>query len=355
MGVRPSGQVRQATARETRVRRVGHLFTLPLILGLSGCAGSPSVLDPRGPRAASTSDLGWLMFGLAAVIFAVVVLIMLIALVRRGGQTADLTQPGERPASDRGGHAVIIGGGFVFPIVILTILVVLTLRTLVTLAAPPTPAGLNVQVIGHQYWWEVRYPDQYVVTANEIHIPAGQPVSLELSSVDVIHSFWVPQIMPKVDMIPGHPNTSWIQADTPGEYRGQCAEFCGLQHAHMAFLVIADSPDQFAAWVANQQQPAARPTDSSVAQGAQVFASAGCITCHAIRVGAQSTGATVGPDLTHVASRRTLAAGMLDNTRGNLGGWISNPQAIKPGNLMPALNLDAAMLRSLVAYLESLT
>lgn len=342
-------------SRKLPTQRARHLLTLPLLVVSSGCVGSPSVLDPRGPRAALTSDLGWLMFGLATVIFGVVVMIMLVALVRRRGDSSDLSRPGLRPASDRGGHAFIIGGGMIFPVVTLSILVALTLRTLVALSAPTSPASLTVQVVGHQYWWEVRYPGTQVTTANEIHVPAGQPVNLELSSVDVIHSFWVPQIMPKIDMIPGHPNTSWIQADQPGEYRGQCAEFCGLQHAHMAFLVIADPPDGFAAWLANQQKPAAQVDDPSLLRGAQVFASAGCITCHAVRVGPEATGGRIGPDLTHLASRQTLAAGLLENTPGNLAGWISNPQALKPGNQMPVLNLDAASLQALVAYLQTLT
>jgi cytochrome c oxidase subunit 2 len=316
--------------------------------------GSPSVLDPRGPRATPDSDFGWFMFGLAAVIFAIVVLIMLVGIARRRGHGADLTTPGSRPSSDTGGHAFVIGGGLVFPIVTLTVLVVLTLRTMIELSAPASAASLTIQVIGHQFWWEVRYPDQHVVTANEIHIPAGQPVTLELSAVDVIHSFWVPQIMPKVDMIPGHPNTSWIQADQPGVYRGQCAEFCGVQHAHMAFLVVADPPGQFSAWMSHQQAPAPQPDDPDIQRGAQVFASAGCITCHVIRVGAQPTGGSIGPDLTHVASRQTLAAGLLENNRGNLGGWIANPQALKPGNLMPVLNLNASDLSALLDYLESL-
>jgi cytochrome c oxidase subunit 2 len=317
--------------------------------------GVPSVLDPRGPRAAPDSDFGGVLFGLAAVIFAVVVLIMLVAVARHRGRGADLVQPGALPGSDARGHAFIIGGGLILPIVTLIILVGLTLRTMLVLSAPVNAASFTIRVIGHQFWWEVRYPDQQIVTANEIHIPAGHSVSLELSSVDVIHSFWVPQIMPKVDMIPGHPNTSWVQADQPGEYRGQCAEFCGVQHAHMAFLVIADPPDQFANWLADQQRPAVQVQDPNLLRGAQVFSGSGCITCHAIRVGAQATGGGIGPDLTHVASRGTLAAGLLANNRGNLGGWISNPQALKPGNVMPALNLNADDLRALIDYLETLT
>src|SRR5205823_825647 len=154
----------------------------------------------------------------------------------------------------------------------------------------------------HQFWWEIHYPDQQLTSANELHVPVGQPVRLTLRAADVIHSFWVPQLMGKLDLIPGQPNVTWLQADEPGVYRGECAEYCGLQHAHMGFLVIADPPDQFAAWVAAQRRPATQSADPAVLQGAQVFAREGCITCHAIRYGAGATGGQVGPDLTHLAS-----------------------------------------------------
>jgi cytochrome c oxidase subunit II len=182
----------------------------------------------------------------------------------------------------------------------------------------------------------------------------GQPVALRLSSPDVIHSFWVPQLMVKLDLVPGHVNTLTLQADHAGVYRGQCAEYCGLQHGRMAFLVIAEPPDQFAAWLEAQGQPARQPDDPFRLLGAQAFAREGCIHCHAIRYGAGPVGTAVGPDLTHVGSRRTLAAATLPNTLGHMAGWIGNPQALKPGNYMPALPLASESLRALAAYLESL-
>jgi cytochrome c oxidase subunit 2 len=183
-------------------------------------------------------------------------------------------------------------------------------------------------------------------------------VRLVLRSGDVIHSFWIPQLMGKLDMTPGREDETWVQADQPGVYRGQCTELCGLQHAHMAFVVVASEPAQFATWLQSQRSPAAEPADLLARRGAQVFARAGCIACHTVRYGQGSAvggqAGPPGPDLTHVASRRTLAAGMLENNRGNLSGWIANPQALKPGNHMPVIPLDGESLLAVVAYLESL-
>jgi cytochrome c oxidase subunit II len=327
-------------------------FATALVLG--GCTGAPSVLDARGPKAARTAELWWLMLGVAAVVFAVVVMLLLVALVRaRAGRPADAPAEADLLAA-AGGNRFVVFGGVVAPAFVLVGLMALIVRTMVVLSAPATAADLAVAVVGHQFWWEVRYPAQQVVTANEIHVPAGRPVQLNVTSSDVIHSFWVPQLMGKVDLVPGRTNSTWLQADQPGVYRGQCAEYCGLQHAHMAFLVVAEPPEQFAAWLDAQRQPAAEPAGPLARQGAQAFARERCITCHTIRYGATAVGGKVGPDLTHLASRRTIAGGMLENTRGNLGGWIANPQALKPGSDMPALPLDAQSLGALVAYLETL-
>jgi cytochrome c oxidase subunit 2 len=200
------------------------------------------------------------------------------------------------------------------------------------------------------WWWEVRYPAPGIVAANELHIPAGQPVRLEMTSADVIHSFWVPRLHGKRDLIPGISTTFWIEASEPGVYRGVCAEYCGTQHANMAFDVVAHAPEEFAAWLA---APARRGPHSAAEQpGLAVFRRAGCGQCHAIR-GTPAVG-TAGPDLTDFGSRRTIAAGMLPNTRGHLAGWIANPQAIKPGSKMPRTYLDGDELWTLVLYLESL-
>jgi cytochrome c oxidase subunit 2 len=236
--------------------------------------------------------------------------------------------------------------------VVLSGVLALTVNTLLALSAPAEADDTVVEVIGHQFWWEVRYPQHNVLTANEIHIPAGVPVRVHLGSQDVIHSFWVPELHGKLDMIPGQTNSFWLQADNPGEYKGICAEFCGTQHAKMLFLVVAQPPDEFAAWLEQQQQPAAVPAEPLAQQGLQVFLAAGCVECHAVR-GTDATG-NLGPDLTHIASRRTLGAGILPNNPGNLGGWIADPQHIKPGNLMPDSPLTGEELQALLAYMATL-
>jgi cytochrome c oxidase subunit 2 len=224
-----------------------------------------------------------------------------------------------------------------------------------TLREPLAEHPLTIQVVGHQWWWEVRYtgaPQEHLTTANEIHIPTGRPVQLELTSSDVIHSVWVPSLAGKKDLIPGYKDTLWFQADVPGVYRGQCAEFCGHQHAKMGLLVIAEHPDSFALWQDRMRRPALPPTDSSASRGQEVFMTRQCVLCHNIE-GTQA-GSIAGPDLTHVASRLTLAAGSLENTRDNLARWIRDPQGVKPGAQMPQPELTSAELEALVAYLESL-
>jgi cytochrome c oxidase subunit 2 len=330
---------------------------------LAGCSEAPSTLDTRGPQAARIADLWWLMFGLAMAVFVLVVGLLAVALFRRRAEQTAVARgiPSEQQGGRFGRFAangLVVGGGIVLPVVILVPLAVLSFRDVVLTALPSREPTLTVEVIGRQFWWEVRYPDHQIVTANEIHIPVGEPVRLVLRSGDVIHSFWVPQLMGKLDMTPGREDATWVQADQPGVYWGQCTELCGLQHARMAFMLVASQPAQFETWVEAQRHPAVEPADPLARQGAQVFAREGCIACHTVRYG---QGTVVGgqagppaPDLTHVATRRTLAAGTLENNRGNLAGWIANPQALKPGNLMPVVPLDGESLLALVAYLESL-
>jgi len=339
--------------------------SLLVALFLAGCSGAPSLLDTRGPQAARIADLWWLMFWLATSVFVLVVGLLAVALFRRRPDRPVVARgtPSEQLGGSFGrfgANALVIGGGIVLPVIILVPLAILSFRDVVLAALPGRPPALTVEVIGRQYWWEVRYPDHQVVTANEIQIPVGEPVRLVLRSGDVIHSFWIPQLMGKLDMTPGREDETWVQADEPGVYWGQCTELCGLQHAHMAFVVVASEPGQFETWLEAQRHPAVEPADPLARRGAQVFARAGCIACHTVRYG--QAGRPVvggqagipGPDLTHVASRRTLAAGTLENNRGNLAGWIANPQALKPGNLMPVVPLDGESLLALVAYLESL-
>jgi cytochrome c oxidase subunit 2 len=257
-------------------------------------------------------------------------------------------QPGAFPGTP---IAWVIGGGIIMPAVVLTLTYALTLATMRAQASQPAQ-GVVIEIIGRQWWWEVRYPAAEVVTANEIHIPAGQPVTLQLTSADVIHSFWVPELNGKLDLNPRQTNTLILQADQPGEYRGQCAEFCGIQHAKMALLVIAHEPAEFEAWLSAQQQDAPAPADEATEFGQQVLLGSACVYCHTIR-GTNASG-VLGPDLTHLASRRTLAAATIPNTRGHLAGWIIDPQGIKPGNKMPPTDLGADELQALLAYLESL-
>jgi cytochrome c oxidase subunit 2 len=225
------------------------------------------------------------------------------------------------------------------------------LRDLKALQVPQGQAAVTVDVIGHLWWWQVSYPDSHVVTANEIHVPVGQVVHLRLRTADVNHSFWVPQLMPKTDLIAGRTNDTWIKADHAGTFRGQCAEYCGAQHAHMAFLVIAQSPADYASWTTQQAQDAPAPTTPQEARGLQVLETASCASCHTVR--GTSAHGTVGPDLTHLATRSQIGAGTLPNDTGHLAGWIANSQTVKPGNKMPPQPLSPDDLRAVVAYLDS--
>ena len=333
--------------RQSRVFVVARHCSLAVLgLVLSGCTNAPSLLATRGPQADRIAGLWWFMFGSGTIVYIVVVAILLGAILRPRPAQA------HREPRQAGGATFVIVGGAILPAVILVATFLYTLRTLEALAAPSSTPAPAIEVIGHMWWWEVRYPDQGFVTANEIHIPVGEPVEIELTSADVIHSFWVPQLMGKLDLIPGRTNSVWVEAARPGIYQGQCAEFCGVQHAKMLFLVIAEPPDRFAAWLSGQQQPAAQPTTSLAQQGMQAFMRSPCVVCHTIR-GTPAHG-TDGPDLTHLASRRTIGAGILANNRGNLGGWIANAQALKPGNKMPPIYLTAEDLQAMLAYLESL-
>jgi cytochrome c oxidase subunit 2 len=211
-------------------------------------------------------------------------------------------------------------------------------------------------VTGYQWWWSVEYlnadPSLIVTTANELHVPVGRPILLTLKSADVIHSFWVPSLHGKTDLVPGRENATWLQVDRPGIFRGQCAEFCGVQHAHMSLSVIAESSDQFEQWLSAQRQPAPAPLTAEQSRGRDVVERGPCALCHTIR--GTNAGARMGPDLTHFATRSTIAAGTVPNTRGNLAGWIADPQHLKPGSRMPATGLAAEDLQAVVAYLETL-
>jgi cytochrome c oxidase subunit 2 len=318
------------------------------------CSDAPmNYMVSHGPVAASEARLGWYLMIVSGVVVAVVALLVVFGGVRRP-PARDATSL-ERTAG-HGGLVWIYVGGLLIPAAILIVSFGLTLGTLHATARPGRDAAATIQIIGHRWWWEVRYldrdPTKTIETANEIHVPVGEPVRLQLTSADVIHSFWVPQLAGKTDVIPGQTNIVWLEADTAGVYRGACTEYCGLQHANMAPVVIAEPPAAFQSWAAAQRASAATPTDPDAAAGLAVFQKSACATCHAIR-GTDALG-RVGPDLTHLASRVTLAAGTLENTRGNLAGWIGNSQAIKPGNDMPVMTIAPKDLQALLAYLETL-
>ncbi|HYY79358.1 MAG TPA: cytochrome c oxidase subunit II [Actinomycetes bacterium] len=324
----------------------GRLLTCACVgVLLAACSGpSPSALDPKGPGAARVAGLWWLLFWISAAVFTLVTLLVVTALFRRRGSRDQVVRQG-------GGERLVVLGGVLLPAVVLTGVYFVGLHDLRSLTVPAR-TDVTVQVTGHDWWWEVRYPDQGIVTANELHVPVGRPVRLVLTSRDVIHSFWVPQLTVKTDLIPGHTNTTWLQASQAGVYRGQCAEYCGLQHARMAILVVAEPPDAFASWLAAERGPAVAASDQLAARGRQALEQNSCAACHTVR--GTSAGGTLGPDLTHFGSRRTIGAGTLSNTRGNLGGWIVNSQAVKPGNRMPAQPLTPEELQALLAYLETL-
>jgi len=269
---------------------------------------------------------------------------------RRGfGRDRFGVKPGEKPS-----WFVVVGLGIVTPmIVIATLFVISDIFLIRTTEAPAkTATSMTVDVTGHEWWWEFRYPGTRAVTANELHIPVRTPVRIVVHTADVIHSFWVPQLNRKIDTIPGQDNSIELDADHVGVYRGACAEFCGLQHAHMDFLVYADPPAVFRRWLANEAKPAATPTSALAKQGHDVFMSGTCSSCHAIR--GTAAGGDVGPDLTHVGSRATLAAVTIPNDKGDLAAWIPDSQHFKPGNQMPNMSLTGRQLQALLAYLEGL-
>jgi cytochrome c oxidase subunit 2 len=315
---------------------------------VAGCAeNDQSTLSPKSSASDQIARLWWVMLIASAVIFGVVLVLVFVAVLRRRGSEQ------APPTTSRGGLWIPAVGGIAIPIVVLAGLFALTLRTLPrTSPASASATGLTIEVVGRQWFWDVAYPGTGVRTANEIHIPVGIPVNVEVSSGDVVHSFWVPELNRKIDMIPGQTNRVTLEADQAGTYRGQCAEFCGLQHAHMAFYVVAEPKAKFDAWLARESQPAALPSTPELERGQQVLLGSSCVYCHTIS-GTTASG-KIGPDLTHLASRRSLAAGLIPNSPGYLAGWILDPQHVKPGSKMPATDLSGAELQALLAYLESL-
>jgi cytochrome c oxidase subunit 2 len=322
------------------------LTTLAAPLALPGCAGQQSVLAPHGPEAEEIATLALVLFAGGTGILAAVVGLAALAVVRSPGRRRWL-------ASER----LVVWGGLVVPAAILTATLAYGLSLTGSREAPDEPAALTVEVIGERWWWRVHYLDAAgtvaVPSANEIRLPVGQPVELRLRTADVLHSLWVPNLAGKLDMVPGHVNHLRVEASQTGVFRGQCAEFCGGEHAWMAFDVVAMPPADFTRWMARSRGPAAAPGEGPAARGAHVFTAVGCGACHTVR-GTAATG-TIGPDLTRFGERRTLAAGRLPNDHAGRVAWIAGAEHLKPGNGMPSFGfLGPAEIEALAAYLEGL-
>lgn len=312
---------------------------------LGGCAGVQSALEPAGQGAARLADLFWVTTAGAVVIWVSVV-----------GLTLHVVYFSRKPLSERGGKLLVIGAGVALPTVVLAVLLVFSLSMLPELLAPAPAGALKVQVTGHQWWWRVRYQrsgDEPVELANEIHLPAGEPVEFQLESSDVIHSFWIPALGGKVDMIPGRRTRLVLRPTKAGVYRGACAEYCGASHALMSFYVVVEGRDQFDRWLAEQARSAVEPATGMAAAGQALFITSGCGACHSVR-GSQADG-SIGPDLTHVGSRRSLGAGVLANDTAAFQRFIARTHDVKPGVTMPAFDmLPEPDLHALAVYLDGL-
>jgi cytochrome c oxidase subunit 2 len=334
-------------ARSVRPRLFGFLAACALLA--TGCGGTQSTLQPESRPAREIATLWWWMLVIACVVFAGALSMIGLAWLRRRRPGMPLLKGGG--TRDMG---LVIAFGIVIPILVnVGVFIVANFFVLRQTEAPAAASTqLTVQVVGRQWFWEVRYPGSQAVTANEIHIPVRTRVNVIATTGDVIHSFWVPQLNRKIDMIPGRRNRVLLYADRPGRYRGQCAEFCGFQHANMSLFVVAQPRAAFQSWLTNMEGQAATPTSATARAGEKLFMNNQCASCHQIR-GTAAQG-LIGPDLTHVASRRTLAGAEIRNTPGELRAWIAEPQRIKPGSRMPDLGLPGSQYDQIAAYLEGL-
>lgn len=340
--------------RRPRIIQTASLILITSILA-SGCVGAPAMLRPASDNATQISDLTISILIIAAVVFIIVEGLLIYTAIRYRNR------PGSPLPRQVSGNTALEIGWTAFPAIVLAIVFALTLGTLITIDTPPAQAGapasgpgstVNVDIIGHQWWWEFKYPDLGITTANEMHVPADANVIMKLQSNDVIHSFWVPQLGRKLDAIPGRINTNWFRSGNPGRYDGQCAEFCGAEHALMHIQIVVDAPEQFQEWVNNQKAPIAANLTGQAAIGEQMFLTASCTACHTIR-GTKAQG-QVGPDLTHFASRAKFAGGTFDNTPENVSQWIQHPRELKPGTVMPDLGIMPNMGDTIAAFLETL-
>jgi cytochrome c oxidase subunit 2 len=322
------------------------LVAIAVVVGAlaAGCGGGHSLLDAKGSEADRIASVWWLMFGLAAAVYVVVAGFIVYAATRGRRRAVEPSRLDE--------HRFIWIGGVLAPLAILAVLAVVTVDTTSALRNS-SPHELRIDVVGKLWWWQVRYPGTHVVTANEIHVPRGTPIDLHLTSDNVLHSFWVPQLAGKMDTVPGQPNDLRFTADEVGSYLGQCAEFCGLQHAHMGVEVVVDTPADYGRWLARRERVTSEPVSEQAATGQLVFQREACAGCHTIR-GTSAQG-TVGPDLTDVGSRARLGADTLLNTPENMRAWIRDAQFFKSGIAMPSFrSLSDSDVAAVAAYLESL-
>lgn len=357
------GRVTHGGAQPRRLLLALGAFLVLLLLVSCYPSNPMSTFDAQGPVARSQLNLFWVIFWAAVFVFVTVEGVLVYSVIRYR------RRPGQGTPAQVEGNSRLEVAWTIAPAIVLAVIAVPTVTTLFELAEPPPGEDvLEVRVIGHQWWFEFQYPDltyrdadgkaRVLTTANELHIPVGVAVNFTLESGDVIHSFWVPKLGGKTDLIPNNVNTMWLKADEPGVYFGQCAEFCGLSHALMRFRVIAEPREEFDRWVQGQMRPPVTPTEELATEGARIFAEealAGgqrCVFCHTVE-GLQIQG-TTGPNLSHVASRSTIAAALMERTDENLARWLKDPPAMKPGSIMPNLALTESQIGALVAYLQTL-
>jgi cytochrome c oxidase subunit II len=347
----PTGGTLGAGSEVSRRRARAGIILVLSVAALSGCTGPEAFLDAGGPAAREIRGLWWLMFGLGVTVYLGVLGLISVPLWRRWRRRHPAIDDVRELLIER---RFVVWLGIVGPAIILFTLYLTAAPVLVATAperANPDADEEVIEVIGHMFWWEVRYPDHDVVTANEITMPAGEEVRFRMTSADVIHAFWIPRLHGKVDMTPGHTTELVIEADEPGHFRGRCTEYCGIAHAQMILHVFAVEPDEYESWIAEQAEPAPEPETAEEQRGQEIFLDS-CIYCHAVRGHGPST--EVGPDLTHFASRETLAAGILPLERDRLATWIRDPHELKPGAPMPGTALADEDLEALLDYLESL-
>jgi cytochrome c oxidase subunit II len=343
--------MRQRWSTALRARRsafAGLALVVGLALLASACSGSTpqTAFNPRSEYANEGLDLFVLIIWIGVIIGVIVEGVLIWAAIRYR------RRPGDRLPPQIHGNTIVEVAWTTGPVIVVGYILFVTLPVIFTTQAPAPSGSMDVEVIGHQFWWEFQYPEANIVTANELHLPVGRTANLILKSDDVIHSFWVPALGGKRDAFPAHTNYIWMTPNSTGEFPGQCYQLCGYSHGNMRERAIIQSPADFQAWLTAQQAPAVTPTDPTAAEGAQLFQTRGCTACHTIS-GTPAAG-KVGPNLTHFASRGTMAGSILDNTPDNIRKWLKDPPAEKPGSIMPNLGLNDHELDVLVAYLQSL-